>query len=109
MKNREYIKLPKRKFRYTIRFNEEENNLVISKSQLCGLEPSAFIRTIVCKKEVKAMLSEEDRILYRQLVGVSNNINQLQKSVHIHGPLALLGTIVSTLNELNNIINKFNK
>jgi predicted transcriptional regulator len=109
MKNEKNIKIPNRKIRYTVRFNEEENNLVLSKSNLCGLEPSAFIRAIAIKKEVKANLSEEEKNMYRQLIGISNNINQLQKAVNIHGPLVLLGTIVNTLKELNNLINKFNR
>lgn len=109
MENDTNIIFQKRTVRYTVRFSPDENESLIRKSEDCGLEPSVFIRQSVCKREIKARLTDEEKILYRQLIGMSLNINQLVKAAHINGMFSLLSAIVSTLNELNTLINKFKK
>ena len=101
--------MQKRIHRYTIRFSKDENDIVIEKAKHCGLEPSVMIRQLTIKKEIKARLSDEERGMHRQLVGMANNINELTKAVHIGGVLPLIEPISTTLELHNNIINQYKK
>jgi hypothetical protein len=69
----------------TIRLEKIEHFIVTQKAKKAGLTWSRYVREMAVKGEVKARLTEEERSLARQLVGMSTNLNQLAKGFHEAG------------------------
>ena len=74
-----------RKIEISIRVNEEEHRILKKKSKQCNLSMAAFLRQLGLEKEVKTKLNTEELELYRNLVGIGNNLNQLTKKIHQEG------------------------
>jgi hypothetical protein len=56
--------------------------------------------------QVIAKLNEEERHFVRQLIGMSNNINQLAKRAHQEGLLKALLSFESYRGQLDNLLQK---
>lgn len=107
--NANLIKTKTRNIRYTVRLSSDENKTIMEKSTRVNCGISSFLRECAMRKEVKATLTEEEKAIYRQLVGVANNLNQLAKSSKTQSMLILTTAILTVLNDINIIINKFRK
>src|SRR3954467_10815399 len=73
------LKTIKRDIRTAVRFSKTEYFIVQTKAGKVGLKVSAYIREVAINTEIKPRLNEEERQFVRQLIGMSNNINQLGK------------------------------
>ena len=79
----------KRTIRYTVRFSpDDEHKLILRNSEACGLKVSVYLRVTGLQQAVRARLTDEEKIIYHQLTGMANNINQLAKAAHIGGALS---------------------
>ena len=97
----------RRKERFiNVRLTKEEQTIIQNKAQKSGLKPSSFMRKAALKSVVKAILDEEEKILLRQLVGMSNNLNQLAKLGHTQGLLSALMQFESYRKIIDRIVNK---
>jgi hypothetical protein len=70
----------KKEIRTAVRFSKTEYFLVRQKASKAGIKPSAFIRQLAIEGVVAPRLNDEERHFVRQLIGMSNNLNQLQKT-----------------------------
>ena len=75
----------KKEVRAAIRFTKAEYFIIKEKAATAGVKPSFFIRQTAIHAMVKSRLTEEERHFVRQLIGMSNNLNQLVKSCHQEG------------------------
>lgn len=73
-----------------VRFSKLEYFVVKQKASKARIGITVYIRQMALNGQVVAKMSEEDRQLVRELVGMSNNINQLTKKAHQEGLLKAL-------------------
>jgi len=72
-----------RKFQTNIRLTEEEKELAIKQAEMAGLSVANWLRVAAfSKRKLQVKVSPMHRAYYRQLVGVSTNINQISKKVN---------------------------
>ncbi len=86
-----------------VRFTKSEYFIVKHKAEKAGLKISAYIRQMSINGKLMQRLNEEERQFVRQLVGISNNLNQLTKKAHqagIHSIQINLEQFTNTINEL---------
>ncbi len=78
-------KLVKKESATGVRFTKPEYFIVKHKAEKAGLKITAYIRQMAINGKVMQRLNEEERQFVRQLVGISNNLNQLTKKAHQAG------------------------
>jgi hypothetical protein len=87
------------------RFSKLEQYVVKQKSERAGLKPAEYIRQMAIRGQVKSRMSEEERQIVRQLVGMANNLNQLARQANLQG----LMTVVLHFEEYRNRIDELLK
>ena len=73
-----------------IRFSAIEYMIVRAKARKAGVRITTYIRQTVVDGEVKTRLTDEEKLFMRQLIGISNNINQVARLCHEQGVLRAL-------------------
>lgn len=82
--------------------NQEEENLLKTKSKKSGLNESEFLRSCIKGYKIKEQPTEEIREFTKQISGTANNINQIAVRVNIRGYAQ-----TEELEYLKNTINQF--
>jgi len=85
-----------------IRFTKAEYFVIKQKASKAGICITTYIRQTALNGKVIARMSEEERHFVRQLIGISNNLNQLTKKAHQEGLL----TAVLLFEKYRNIIDE---
>ena len=62
--------------------NQDEENLLKSKSKRAGLNESEFLRSLIKGYKIKEQPTEEIREFIKQISGIANNINQIARTVN---------------------------
>ncbi len=62
--------------------NQDEENLLKSKSRRAGLNESEFLRSLIKGYKIKEQPTKEIRDFFKQISGISNNINQIARTVN---------------------------
>lgn len=62
--------------------NQDEENLLKSKSKKAGLNESEFLRSLIKGYKIKEQPTEEIRNFIKQISGIANNINQIARTVN---------------------------
>lgn len=75
-------KAVKKEVRAAVRFTGEEYQTLQDRAKQAGIKVSAFIREAVFKTKIVARLSEEERGFIRELVGMSQHLNQVARLCH---------------------------
>jgi hypothetical protein len=75
-------KTVKKEIRTAIRWSKTEHFIIRQKAAKAGLKVSAYLRQIAIEGKVTTRLNEEERQFVRQLIPMSNNLNQLTKNSH---------------------------
>jgi hypothetical protein len=103
-------KMPVKKESATgVRFTKSEYFIVKHKAQKAGLKISAYIRSMAINGKVMQRLNEEERQFVRQLVGISNNLNQLTKNAHHVGMQAIKINLEQYTNIIDELLLKLKK
>ncbi|MBA4168464.1 MAG: plasmid mobilization relaxosome protein MobC, partial [Chitinophagaceae bacterium] len=76
------------------------------KAAKAGLKLTTYIRQAAIYSEVKTRLTEDERTAVRQLIGLSNNINQVAKACHEEGILRAMQHFEQYRNQLDLILKK---
>jgi hypothetical protein len=95
-------KIIKRESATGVRFTKAEYLVVKQKASRAGMRISNYIREMALNGSVKARTNEEERHFIRQLISVSNNLNQLAKKAHQEGLL----TAIMHFEKYRNIIDE---
>jgi|SRR6187551_1790397 hypothetical protein len=95
-------KVIKRESATGVRFTKAEYYVIKQKALKAGIRVTTYIREMALNGSVKARTSEEERHFIRQLIGISNNLNQLAKKAHQEGLL----TAVMHFEKYRNIIDE---
>ncbi len=83
-----------------------EYYVVKQKASKAGLGITVYIREMALHGEVIARMSEEERQFVREIVGMSNNINQMAKKAHQEGLLKALLFFESYRTQLNELLQR---
>ncbi len=101
-------KIIKKEIRAAVRFSKAEHFIVRQKAAKAGMKVSAYIRQIAINGELLSRLTEEERHFVRQLIGMSNNINQLTKNSHNEGMLKTMLYFETLRNQIEVPLKKLN-
>jgi hypothetical protein len=95
-------KIIKRESATGIRFTKAEYFVIKQKALKTGMRITSYIREMALNGSVTARTNEEERHFIRQLIGISNNLNQLAKKAHQEGLL----TAIMHFEKYRNIIDE---
>ena len=84
-----------------VRFAKTEYFVVKQKALKAGLRVTVYIRLMALKGQVNAKMNEEERQFVRELIRMSNNINQLAKKAHQEGLLKAMLFFETYRNQLD--------
>jgi hypothetical protein len=70
-----------------VRFTKAEYFIIKQRAFKAGVRVTTYIREMALDGSVITRTSEEERHFIRQLIGISNNLNQLAKKAHQEGLL----------------------
>ena len=95
-------KIIKRESATGVRFTKVEYFVIKQKALKAGMRVTNYIREMALNGSVITRTSEEERHFIRQLIGISNNLNQLAKKAHQEGLL----TAIMHFEKYRNIIDE---
>jgi len=98
----------KKEIRAAIRFSKAEYFIIRQKAKDAGLKASVYIREIAISGQVLKRLNDEERQFVRQLIGMSNNLNQLTKNSYKEGMLKTMLHFEKYRNEFDMLLKKIN-
>jgi hypothetical protein len=101
-------KSTKRDIRAAVRFSKTEDFIVRQKAAKAGLKVSAYVRQMAIHGQVSNRLSEEERHFVRELIGMSNNVNQLAKNSHREGMFRTMLYFETFRNQIDPLLKKLN-
>ena len=96
----------KKDIRAAVRFSRTEYFIVQTKAGKAGVKVSAYIREVAINATLKPRLNEEERQFVRQLIGISNNLNQLAKKAHQEGLLSAMQYFETFRSEIDTLLNR---
>lgn len=99
----------KRQRMVCVRFTQSEHFIAAHRAEKAKLSLSDYIRESAIRAVVKARLNDDDRHFFRQLTGVSNNLNQLTKLAHQQGLFAAMMHFERELKLIDELLNRFKK
>ena len=100
-------KAVKRVKRIAIYLTEPEYVLVQESARKAGLDFSSYIRGMTLQGYVNSRLSEEEKIIFRELVVISNDLHQLAKMARENGLLQIMGDFDAWQDRIDELIKKF--
>ena len=102
-------KVIKRESATGVRFTKAEYFLIKQKASKAGMRITTYIRQMALKGNVIANINEEERQFVRQLIGISNNLNQLAKKGHQEGILTAVMLFENYRNIIDELLEKMKK
>ena len=99
----------KRQVVTAVRFTKTEYFVVKQKALKAGLGVTVYVRSMALNGKVSAKMNEEERQFVRDLVGMSNNINQLAKKAHQEGLLKALLLFETYRDQLDFLLQKMKR
>src|SRR6476620_3920940 len=98
----------KKEIRTAVRWSKTEYFIIRQKAAKAGIKVSAYLRQIAIEGKVTTRLSEEERQFVRQLIPMSNNLNQLTKNSHQQGMHKIALYFESFRNQVDTLLKKLN-
>lgn len=100
------VKAVKKEIRASVRFTRPEYFIVKEKARKAGMPTSTYLRQLAMHAQVTSKLSNEERQIVRQLIGMANNLNQLAKICHQEGALRAMLYFENYRTHLDEILKK---
>lgn len=101
-------KLPKRNKRIELHCTQDEYQRIREKAFKANLSIAVYLRECGLSKELKEMLSPEEKKVYstlqRNLAGIGNNLNQITKRMNQEGFGKNAVKIVELINKIDKIL-----
>ena len=79
---------------------------IAEKASRACMKIPAYIRLVILKGQIKSCLTEEERMIASELVGMSNNLNQLTKACHQEGLLKAMVYFERYRNSIDDLLKK---
>ena len=88
-----------------IRFSKTEHFIAQEKAKKAGLRLTTYIRQAAVEAKITTRMTEEEKSFVRQLIGFSNNINQIAKACHEEGVLRAMAYFDQVRDRIDHILN----
>ena len=92
-----------------VRFTKAEYFIIQQKASRAGMKITTYIREMALNGKVTATINEEERQFVRQLIGISNNLNQLTKKGHQEGLLTAVMLFETYRTMIDEILEKLKR
>src|SRR5688500_4151065 len=99
-------KAVRKEIRAAVRFTSSEYFIIKEKAVDVEGNVSEYIRKSAIEATIKPRLSEDERQYVRQLIGMSNNLNQLVKACHREGLLQAMVYFESYRNQVDGVLKR---
>ena len=109
LKNGRPKKVVKKEIIRSIRFSKTEYFIVKHHASKSGLKITAYIRHMALDGKIEPVLSEEERQIVRQLIGMANNLNQLTKMGHQEGFITAVLMFENYKNLMSELLEKLKR
>jgi hypothetical protein len=93
----------------SLRLTKAERFIIKNKAHKAGIAITAYIREMAIHGKVIARLSEEEGQFVRELVGISNNLNQLAKKANTGQFLSAILEFEKYRNIIDELLEKLRK
>jgi hypothetical protein len=93
----------------TVFFSKREYEILTRKAAAVNLSLQDYLRELVVKGYVKNIDTPEQQEVKRQLIGLSNNVNQLAKLAHINGMKTMQKQVDEILDSIDELLKKYKK
>jgi hypothetical protein len=101
-------KTNKKEIRTAIGFSKLEYFVIRQKAAKAGIKASAYIREVAINGQVTRRLTDEERQIVRQVIGMAGNLNQLVKNSYKEGMLKTMLYFEAYRNQVDTLLKKFN-
>jgi len=92
-----------------VRFTAGELTAIQTQSKRVGVKLSTYIRQMALTGNIIPRMNEEERQYFRQLINMSNNLNQLTKKANQDGVNAIRTDLESYKNQINDLLKNFKR
>ena len=92
-----------------VRFTKDEYSMIREEAAKAGMSLTPYIRQMALEGKVIARMDEEERHFYRQLTGMSENLNQLTKKAHQEGILTAIFLFEKYRDRLDEVLEKLRR
>ena len=96
----------KRELRITARFSKLEHYILQQKARKAGINVSEFLQQAAIAAKVTGRLTDEERHIIRQLIGMANNLNQMAKVANREGMDSICLLLEACLQQIHDLLNK---
>ena len=93
----------------SLRLTKAERFIIKNKANKAGIAITAYIRQMAVHGKVSARLSEEEGQFVRELIGISNNLNQLVKKANLGQFLSAVLEFEKYRNIIDELLEKLRK
>ena len=92
-----------------VRFTKAEYFIIKQKASKAGMRITTYIREMALNGKTIARMNEEERQFFSQLIGISNNLNQLTKKGHQEGLFTAVMLFEKYRNMIDEILEKLRR
>ncbi|WP_028523252.1 plasmid mobilization protein [Runella limosa] len=92
-----------------VSFTKKEMEVLAGKAAEVNMSIQDFLRELVAKGYVKNIDTPEQREIKRQLIALSNNVNQLAKLAHLNGLKIMQKQVSEVLDFIDELLKKYKK
>ena len=96
----------KREIRAAVRFTKSEYFIVKEMAAKAGMNISDYLRQVAINAEIRSRLTDEERQFVGQLIGMSNNLNQVAKVCHQEGMVKSMVYFENCRSQLDGLLQK---
>jgi hypothetical protein len=99
-------KIRERPIRLHISLNQAEYDFIVSESCKAGVFRAAYVREMAFRGQLISRLTDEERALFREMLDVSRNLNELIKIAREQGLSRMLPMFEQYRNAVDTLLEK---
>src|SRR5579872_7275318 len=99
-------KLRERPLRFYVSFNQQEYDVVVRESRMAGVCRAAYVRAMTFQGQLIPRLSAEELGPFREMVSISNGLNELIKIAREKGSSELLPVFEQYREAMDTLLNR---
>ncbi len=92
--------------RLGVAMSKQHREIIEAKAKKVSMKPSEYLLQMGLTGQIVDLYSEEEKHARRQLIGLSNNLNQLARLAHQVGLAPLVEQLDRQLREIDEILDK---
>jgi Mobilization protein NikA len=98
--------IAKETFRLCVSLNREEHERITAAAAQGGIGMAAYVRSMVFQGRLIARLTEEEKVLFREMIGVSRDLSRLIKMAEEQGLSGMQILLEPYFESVDKLLNK---